>query len=325
MKFSIVIPLYNKAPYIRSTLDSALAQTFTDFEVIVVDDGSRDGGADLVAAITDPRVRLVRQANAGVSAARNKGIELARGEWVAFLDADDWHHPRYLATLLLAHRACPAADILATDFVTVPDGDGDGIWPPRWSVPEEAPDVELITDLALRWMNGPSLFTSSIAVRTALLQRMQPCFAPGESHGEDLDLWFRLAEHSPVALARAPLAAYRTAVAGSLTAHHAALTMPPFLQRMKERALGGAMPEARRQSALWLVAQHEVTLARQALASGRRLEGLRWLIQGRRAASTKRWWMTAAMACFFPGLLVRNWQLWRIRRAVRAVDVADGG
>jgi len=323
MKFSIVIPLYNKAPYIRGTLDSVLAQTFTDFEVIVIDDGSSDGGADLVAAVTDPRVRLVRQANAGVSAARNKGIELAHGEWVAFLDADDWHHPRYLATLLWAHRACPAADILATDFVTVPDGDG--IWPPRWSVPAEPPDVELITDLPLRWMHSQPLFTSSIAVRTAQLQRMQPCFAPGESHGEDLDLWFRLAEHSPVALARAPLAAYRTAVSGSLTAHHAALTMPPFVQRMKERALGGAMPEARRKSALWLVAQHEVTLARQAIASGQRLEGLRWLIQGRRAASTKRWWLTAAMACFFPGPLVRNWQLWRIRRAVRAVDVADGG
>ncbi|ABE43821.1 glycosyltransferase family 2 protein [Polaromonas sp. JS666] len=324
MKFSIVIPLYNKAPYIQSTLDSVLAQTFMDFEVIVVDDGSSDGGADLVAAVADdPRVRLVQQANAGVSAARNKGIELARGEWVAFLDADDWHHPRYLATLLLAHQTCPAADILATNFVSAPHRDG--IWPPRWSVPAESPDVELITDLALRWMSGPSLCTSAIAVRTALLQRMQPCFAPGESHGEDLDLWFRLAEQSPIALARAPMMAYRTAVAGSLTAHHAALTMPPFLQRMKERALGGAMPEARRKSALWLVAQQEVTLARQALASGRRLEGLRWLIQGRRAASTKRWWMTAAMACFFPGLLVRNWQLWRIRRAARAVDVADGG
>jgi len=323
MKFSIVIPLYNKAPYIRGTLESVLAQTFKDFEVIVVDDGSRDGGADLVAAITDPRVRLVRQPNAGVSAARNKGIALARGEWVAFLDADDWHHPRYLATLLLAHQTCPEADILATEFVSVPDCDG--VWPPPWSVPVEPPEVELITDLALRWMSGQPLFTSSIAVRAAQLHRMHPCFVPGESHGEDLDLWFRLAEHSPIALARAPLTAYRTAVAGSLTAHQPALTVPPFLQRMKQRALSGAMSGARRRSALWLVAQHEVTLAREALASGRRLEGLRWLVQGRRASGSTRWWLTAAMACFFPGQLVRNWQLWRIRRTVRTVDVADGG
>ena len=323
MKFSIVIPLYNKAPYIRSTLDSVLAQTFTDFEMIVIDDGSSDGGADLVAAVPDPRVRLVRQANAGVSVARNKAIALARGEWVAFLDADDWHHPRYLATLLLAHQNYPEADILATDFVSVPDANG--IWPPRWSIPAEPPEVELITDLPLRWMNGQPLFTSSIAVRAAQLQRMQPCFEPGESHGEDLDLWFRLAEQSPIALARAPLTAYRTAVADSLTTRQAALTMPPFLLRMKKRALSGALPEARRKSALWLVAQQEVTLARQALALGRRLEGLRWLTRGRRAVNTRRWWLTAFMACVFPGQLVTNWQLWRIRRAVRAVDIADGG
>ena len=81
MKFSIVIPLYNKATYIRSTIESALAQSFTDFEVIVVDDGSTDGGAEQVAALTDPRLTLVRQTNAGVSAARNQGIAFLYDYW----------------------------------------------------------------------------------------------------------------------------------------------------------------------------------------------------------------------------------------------------
>jgi hypothetical protein len=323
MKFSIVIPLYNKAPYISGTLDSVLAQSFSDFEVIVVDDGSTDGGAELVGFIADPRVRLVRQANAGVSAARNHGIALARGEWVAFLDADDWHHPAYLATLLWAQARCPEADTVATDYLPVPDTLA--MWPPRWPEMAALPGLEIVTDLPRRWMASPTLCTSAVSVRRARLLQMQPCFPPGESHGEDLDLWFRLAEQAPVALAHAPLMAYRLAVDGSLSSGHGALAMPPFLERMRQRALSGAMPPARRSSALWLVAQYQLTLARQAIAAGKRREGWAWLLKARRAARGKRWWLTAAMALFMPGPLVRNWQQWRVRRTVPAASPAEAG
>ncbi len=320
MKFSIVIPLYDKAPYINSTIDSVLAQTWTDFEVIVVDDGSTDGGAELVGFMNDPRVRLVRQANAGVSAARNHGISLAQGEWVAFLDADDWHHPNYLATLAWTQIRFPEADTVATDYLPVPDTLA--MWPPRWPEMPAAPEIELIKDLPRRWMASPTLCTSAVSVRRARLLQMQPCFPPGESHGEDLDLWFRLAEQAPVALAHAPLMAYRLAAPGSLSSGHAALAMPPFLERMRQRALSGTMPPLQRNSSLWLVAQHQITLARLALAAGSRREGWAWLINARRAASGKRWWLTAAMALLMPGPLVRSWQQWRQRRTVPAASAS---
>ena len=89
--FSIIIPVYNVAPYLRECLDSVLAQTFTDWEAICVDDGSTDGsGAILDEYVAkDSRFRVVHQRNAGVSAARNVALEVAKGEWVTFLDADD--------------------------------------------------------------------------------------------------------------------------------------------------------------------------------------------------------------------------------------------
>ena len=86
---SVVIPLYNKVKYIRRALDSVLNQTSADLEVIVVDDGSTDGGGHVVLRQHDGRVRLIRQGNKGVSVARNRGVSEARADLIAFLDADD--------------------------------------------------------------------------------------------------------------------------------------------------------------------------------------------------------------------------------------------
>ena len=99
MKYSVVIPLYNKEHYIASTLRSVLAQTYPDYEVIVVDDGSTDHSLQACKTVQSDKIRIVQQANQGVSAARNKGIELAAGEYICFLDADDTWHPDYLQNI----------------------------------------------------------------------------------------------------------------------------------------------------------------------------------------------------------------------------------
>ena len=92
MKFSIVIPVYNVAPYLRECLDSVLAQTFTDWEAICVDDGSTDGSGEILNeyAVKDKRFRVFHQANAGVSAARNAALDVVKREYVCFVDADDY-------------------------------------------------------------------------------------------------------------------------------------------------------------------------------------------------------------------------------------------
>ncbi|MDB5947013.1 MAG: glycosyltransferase [Ramlibacter sp.] len=316
MRFSVVVPLYNKGRFVEKALSSVLAQTLPALEIIVVDDGSTDDSARVVRSLADPRIRLVQQPNRGVSAARNHGIALARGEWVAFLDADDWHHPELLANLARAHEAVPCAEMVAAGFRMLPSHEADELKP--WPLPPTC-RIEQVDDLRMRWMQGAPLFTSTVAVRTARLQRMQPCFPLGEGGGEDHDLWFRISDETPIALVDAPLAAYRVAVRDSLSSRHPNM-LAPYLIRMRERALAGAIPARHRASALWFVAQQEVTLAREALIAGNRLRAMQWLLSARRAALGRRWQVTAAMTLLLPSALAARWHQWRLRsgRAFRS-------
>jgi glycosyltransferase involved in cell wall biosynthesis len=311
MMFSVVVPLYNKAAYIEFTLRSVLAQSWADYEVVVIDDGSTDTGPSIVQAIAnqDSRFRLIRQANAGVSVARNAGIAAAIGDWVAFLDADDWWHPEYLSHQATAIDTFPMIDVVATKLRKAPDGPD---WNPLpWPVLVGNPGIRLIADLPVTWMRGIPFCTSSIAVRRSRLVDMQPCFAVGESHGEDLDLWFRLAEHTDIVQTQAPLVAYRTSTEGSLSAMHLPNTLAPYLLRMRLRVARGEMPAKKRRAALNLVAQNEITLARSALKRGRRLDALRWLWRARTAAIGKRWIVSLFMAMASPAAAVRRWERWR--------------
>ena len=113
---SVVIPLYNKEGQIAHTLQSVFTQTFQNFEIVIVDDGSTDNSVEEVEKFDDSRIRLIHQTNAGVSAARNRGIEEASGELIAFLDADDVWMPEYLATQYGLYQKYPECSVYACNY-----------------------------------------------------------------------------------------------------------------------------------------------------------------------------------------------------------------
>ncbi|GAG76177.1 unnamed protein product [marine sediment metagenome] len=189
--FTVVIPLYNKALHIKRTLQSVLEQNYKDFEIVVVDDGSTDGGVNIVKQINDNRIRLIQQENQGVSAARNKGIENARNELIAFLDADDEWKPNHLDVLARLIKKFPEAGAYGTayqkklkngkswipDFKAIPLSPWEGIVPNYFKAVAVGPEI---------------LWTSAIAVWKEVFDKAG-YFRVDIRNGEDADMWVRIA------------------------------------------------------------------------------------------------------------------------------------
>lgn len=199
---SVIIPLYNKVHTIAWTLETVFQQTYTDYEIVIVDDGSTDGSADVVRAINESRIRLISQANAGVSAARNRGIEEARGEFVAFLDADDEWKPDYLETQMRLVEKYPQCDVFATRYET---NSKNGSPTPAiiHKLPFSGSDGILSDYFLVASCSQPPLFTSAIMVRKTAIQAIGG-FPLGIASGEDLLTWARLASQGDIAYAITP-------------------------------------------------------------------------------------------------------------------------
>jgi len=115
---SVVIPAYNAAAYVRQAIDSVLTQTYPDVEAVVVDDGSTDETGAIVDAIAlgEPRVNVIHRSNEGRSTARNTGVEHARGEYLCFLDADDWILPDNIQRQIDVLSRLPGANLVYSEY-----------------------------------------------------------------------------------------------------------------------------------------------------------------------------------------------------------------
>jgi glycosyltransferase involved in cell wall biosynthesis len=215
---SVIVPTYRRATLLAETLDSVAAQTYRDFEVIVVEDGSHE--AREVVARYDDRFRYLWQENQGLSGTRNTGAAAARGDWLAFIDDDDLWRPEKLARQVDRMRSAPDAVLIHTDHVTLIDGvlsEGRRLLPH-----DQVPSGRVLGPLFL----GNFIIVSSVLLKREAFERAGR-FVKGEIP-EDYDLWLRVARFGAIEFVDEPLTVYRD---------HPSMSNGPWLGRGTVRVL----------------------------------------------------------------------------------------
>lgn len=214
--FSVVIPLYNKAAQIKNTIKSVINQTFTDFEIIIINDGSTDNSETLAVECNDPRIQIYNQKNQGVSTARNLGIEKSNGKLIAFLDADDDWFPNHLQELAYLYRDFPNCGIYCSrhkiktskNIFQIPTYNG-----------VDQSYRGIVKDYFFSNRPFRITWTSSLAIPKEIIEQTGG-FTPEVTNGQDLELWTKIGIKYPVAITNQITAVYNYNIPNSLAKNH---------------------------------------------------------------------------------------------------------
>jgi len=315
---SVVVPLFNKEQGVARAVGSVLAQTFRDFELVVVNDGSTDGGPDLVRAFRDERVRVISQSNRGVSAARNLGIQESRADLVAFLDADDEWRPDFLETVLGLRDSFTSCEIFVTNYF-YRDTNGGYHRPIIRGLPRDQRTGILRDYFGVAAVSDPPLWSSGVAVIKEAIVAVG-MFPVDVSVGEDLLTWARLALRCEIAYCSEPKATFflRGPLAGTPTR---APEDDDIVGRALEALLSSVKPEElaafREYVGLWYRMRATVYL-RLGLVRKARREIAKMGQHSRRRFLTAGLWLCAVAPAPLSRVLVQfSDALRRIRRWVR--------
>lgn len=219
MKVSIIIPLYNKAPYIKKALETVCSQTYQDWECVIMDDGSTDGSAELakqiISELADGRYHLLSQSNAGVAAARNNAVKQSSGELLCFLDADDWWKPTFIKEMVHFAELVPNAGLWASNYIYYKPGKTHvGV---TNVVYDDASHTIFNYPKSYAQGTGMPVWTGAVMMRRSVFDECGG-FPLGVRLGEDFLLWAKVALRYPVAFMDKPLAYYNNDVPAALRA-----------------------------------------------------------------------------------------------------------
>ncbi|MCL2597582.1 MAG: glycosyltransferase family 2 protein [Paludibacter sp.] len=204
--FSVIIPLYNKEKYIEKALQSVINQTFKEFEVIVIDDGSIDNSLAIVNRFKNEysNITILEQANSGVSTARNNAVKVAKYDYIAFLDADDWWEENYLETIKRLIDDFPEGALFASSYFKVKNR--------RYIAAKIGVNQDFTRgyfDYLQAYISSPYMpvWTGAAVVKKSIFDEFNG-FNPALKMGEDFDLWVRIALKYKIVLENQPLAFY---------------------------------------------------------------------------------------------------------------------
>ena len=215
--FSIVMPLYNKAPYVRKAVESVVGQTYDDWELIVVDNGSTDGSGEVVAGCHDPRIRMLHlKENIGPGAARNHGVAESTAAHICFLDADDWWEPTFLEEMAGLMERHPGAGIYGTGYYIVKNGR------------QRIAPIGVDKGFAEGEINYCQVYARTLCMPLTSISVCMPRrvfdeaggFPTDVRLGEDFLLWLRIALTHKAVLLNRPLANYNQDVAVAFRGTH---------------------------------------------------------------------------------------------------------
>jgi glycosyltransferase involved in cell wall biosynthesis len=203
---SVVMPLFNKEEEVIRAIRSVLSQTLKNYELIVVNDGSTDGGPKIVQLFSDPRIRLINQPNAGVSAARNRGIEESKSDLIAFLDADDEWLPDFLETINRLRTRFSSCSVFATNYL-YRNIDGSFMPTAIRGLPAALWEGVFENYFKVASKSDPPIWSSAVAIRKEAIQSIGG-FPVGVTAGEDLLTWAKLASKHKIAYSSHPAALF---------------------------------------------------------------------------------------------------------------------
>ncbi|WP_179344023.1 glycosyltransferase [Winogradskyella ursingii] len=228
--FSVIIPLYNKANFIERTLNSVIQQSFKDFEIIIVNDGSTDQSTTIVERFTDSRIRLIHQTNKGVADARNKGIAQSNGKYIALIDADDYWYNDHLEALKIQIEKFPEAGLYCNNYeVFLTESNKQ---PAQFNF-DYGTEPLIVKDFFKASIINSVAWTSAVAFSKEKFDALGG-FNPQLDTSEDLDLWIRFALNYKVSFNPEITMSYRYYIADSLTKRETNWTRLDFINNFKK-------------------------------------------------------------------------------------------